>query len=290
MRVLVTGAKGMLGTDICSALIAAGQEPIATDVVDGAQFLDITDFECVRRAISEGRPDTVIHCAAYTNVDKAETEPDAAYRLNALGSWTIGAACAERGIPVCAISTDFVFDGNKLEPYTEFDSPNPLSHYGASKLAGENCIRQICRKFWIVRTAWLFGLYGKSFPNSILTAAETRPELRVVADQKGSPTYTADLAEALVELIKSPLYGTYHLTNSGATTWHGFASKAIELAGFSHASVVPISSDEWPTPVKRPANSVLRPLALEMQNRYHMRPWDEALSEFVKKRAEMKSA
>src|SRR5215813_7369235 len=165
MRVLVTGAKGMLGTDVCTTLSSAGHEPIATDVVQGAIPMDITDVASVRRVFADERPETVIHCAAYTNVDRAETEPDAAYRLNALGSWTVAAACAERGIPICAISTDFVFDGSKPEPYTEFDLPNPISHYGASKLAGENCIRQICNRFWIVRTAWLFGLNGKSFPN-----------------------------------------------------------------------------------------------------------------------------
>src|SRR6185369_6512506 len=138
MRVLITGARGMLGTDVCTALTAAGHEPIATDVVEGAISMDITEIDSVRRVFSRERPDAVIHCAAYTNVDKAETEPDAAYRLNALGSWAVGAACAERDIPICAISTDFVFDGFKPAPYTEFDLPNPISHYGASKLAGEN--------------------------------------------------------------------------------------------------------------------------------------------------------
>lgn len=289
MRVLVTGASGMLGTDLCAALRAAGMEPIATDIAGDALRMDITDLESVRKMLGETEPDAVIHCAAYTNVDQAEREPDAAYKINALGSWSVALGCAERDIPVCAISTDFVFDGTKDGPYTEFDSPNPLSHYGASKLAGENLIRQACKKHWIARTAWLYGVHGKSFPNSILTAAETRSELKVVADQRGCPTYAGDLAQGLVRLIQSPYYGTYHLTNSGDTNWLGLASMALELAGKTHVKVIPITAAEWPSPVKRPSNSVLRNYALELQGAPLLRPWQEALAEYVKERAAKKA-
>jgi dTDP-4-dehydrorhamnose reductase len=288
MRVLVTGAAGMLGTDVCAALKTAGHEPLPTDLVGDTMPLDITDAGAVRETVVRLRPDAVLHCAAYTNVDGAERDPDAAYRVNALGSWTVAAACAAQDVPLCAISTDFVFDGAKTEPYTEFDAPNPLNHYGASKLAGENRVREICRRHWIVRTAWLYGLHGKSFPNTILTAAETRPELRVIADQRGSPTFTEDLAKALLWIIRSPLYGTYHVTNAGAITWYEFARRALELAGMGHVKVVPITSGEWPSPTRRPANSALRPYALELQNVPLPRPWEEALAEFVRKRAELR--
>ncbi len=283
MRVLVTGARGMLGTDVCARLAAEGHEPIATGRSGDVERMDVTDRSAVRRALRSHRPDAVIHCAAYTAVDAAESDDEAAYRLNALGSWTVAAACSEHDVPLCAISTDFVFDGEKVEPYTEFDIPRPLSVYGASKLAGEQCIRAIWRKHWIVRTAWLFGLHGKCFPDTILRAAEARPALRVVADQHGSPTYTADLAMALVALLKTPLYGTYHITNRGATTWHAVAVRAVQLAGLS-TPVEAISTEDWSTPARRPRNSVLRPLALEMQNAYNMRPWEEALEEYVRLR------
>lgn len=287
MRVLVTGANGMLGTDLCAALRAAGLEPLPTARADPAAPLDVTDFAAVKETLARLRPDIVIHCAAYTHVDEAERDPDAAYRVNAQGSWNVAAVCAERDIPLCALSTDFVFDGTKDGPYTEFDAPNPINQYGASKRAGEDCVRQLCRKHWIVRTAWLFGLHGRCFPDSILRAAETRSELRVVADQRGSPTYTADLAEALVRLIRSPLYGTYHVTNAGAATWYDFARKALELAGREDVRVVPILASEWPSPVRRPANSVLRNYAQELQSAPLLRPWEESLAEFIQKRQEV---
>lgn len=287
MRALVTGARGMLGTDLCEILAAAGHEPLPTDVRagDGVFPLDITDITAARALFAELRPDVVIHCAAYTNVDQAEREPEPAFRVNALGSWVIGAVCAERDIPVAAISTDFVFDGTKRGDYTEFDSPNPLGQYGASKLAGELCIQQACRRYWIVRTSWLYGIHGKCFPDTILRAAETRPELTVIADQRGTPTFTRDLAAALLHILQSPLYGIYHVANAGATTWYDFARKALELAGNTTTRVLPITAAEWPSPTRRPANSALRPLAMELQSLPVPRPWEEALAEYVRLRS-----
>jgi dTDP-4-dehydrorhamnose reductase len=288
MRVLVTGAKGMLGTDLCQVLEAAGHEPQPTDVRgEGlSATLDITSIDQARGALSQLAPDVVIHCAAYTNVDQAEREPDAAYRVNALGSWVMAAACHAAGIPLAAISTDFVFDGEKGEPYTEFDAPNPLGVYGASKLAGESCIRQVAPRHWIVRTAWLYGAHGKCFPDTMIRAAETRPELRVIQNQRGTPTYTRDLASALVRIIESPLYGTYHVANAGTTTWYDFARKALELAGHTKTRVVPITAAEWPSPTRRPASSALRPYALELQGAPLPRPWEEALADYVAARAQ----
>jgi dTDP-4-dehydrorhamnose reductase len=283
MRVLVTGAAGMLGVDVCAALRDAGHEPLRADVRATDLTIDICDPRAVDRAFRDLAPDRVIHCAAFTDVDRAETEPDAAYRVNALGSWSVACACAELDVPLCAISTDFVFDGTKADPYTEFDTPNPLGVYGASKLAGEQCVRQACRRHWIVRTAWLFGVHGKSFPRTILRAARSRPELRVVVDQRGTPTFTVDLARTLVAIIDGdpPAYGTYHVTNTGVTTWYDFARKAIELADLRDVAVNPISANEWPTPVRRPANSALVSPVRESLGGPVMRSWEEALAEFV---------
>lgn len=290
MRVLVTGAGGMLGTDVCRVFQAADMDVIPAPRVGGPEALDVTNTEAVRQTLTHVQPQAVVHCAAYTNVDQAEHEPDVAFRVNALGSWNLAAACAEWGIALCAISTDFVFDGNKDKPYTEFDPPHPIGTYGASKLAGEQCIREICPRHWIVRTSWLYGVHGKCFPDSILRAAETRPELRVVADQRGCPTYTVDLAEALVRLIHSPLYGTYHIANSGVTTWYHFASKVLELAGKHHVHVIPILSSEWPSPARRPANSALRPFALELQGAPLLRSWQEALADYIQERTRKHNA
>jgi dTDP-4-dehydrorhamnose reductase len=284
MRVLVTGALGMLGTDLCARLRAEGVEVTPTDVRGDAIPMDVCDVESVRGVMEGYQPDVVIHCAAYTNVDGAEADSAGAYRLNGLGSWAVATACAERDVPLCAISTDFVFDGLKAAPYTEYDAPNPLGVYGASKLAGEVCVRDCCRKHWIVRTSWLYGMHGKCFPDTILKAAVARPELRVIADQHGTPTYTVDLAEALVHVIRSPLYGTYHVANLGVTSWYDFARKALELAGIS-TPVFPILASDWPSPTRRPAYSALRPLALEMQGAPLPRPWEEALANYVARRA-----
>jgi dTDP-4-dehydrorhamnose reductase len=286
MRVLVTGAGGMLGTDVCCVFQAAGLDVIPAPRVGGPEALDVTNTEAVRRTIAHVQPQVVVHCAAYTNVDQAEHEPDVAFRVNALGSWNVAIACAERNISLCAISTDFVFDGQKTEPYTEFDLPHPIGIYGASKLAGEECIREVCWRHWIVRTSWLYGVHGKCFPDSILRAAETRAELRVVADQRGCPTYTVDLADALARLIHSPLYGTYHIANTGVTTWYHFANKILELAGKQHIRVTPILSSEWPSPAKRPANSALRPYALELQGAPLPRSWQEALIDYMQERTQ----
>lgn len=292
MRVLVTGAKGMLGTDLCDVLRGAGHEPLPTDVrgEDLAATMDITDLDSTRATLGRLVPDAVIHCAAYTNVDQAEREPDAAYRLNALGSWVVASACAERGVPICAISTDFVFDGTNDAPYVEFDAPNPLGVYGASKLAGETCVRQAAPKHWIVRTSWLYGVHGKNFPDTMIRLAETRPEIAVIADQHGCPTYTRDLAAALTGIISRPLYGTYHAANTGVTTWYDFAREAVRLAGLDADKVKPILAADWPSPTRRPTYSPLRPYALELQGAPLPRPWQEALADFVRERAELHPA
>jgi dTDP-4-dehydrorhamnose reductase len=234
------------------------------------------------------QPETVIHCAAMTDVDGCERDPDRAYLVNAIGTWNIACACAHFGCPVVYVSTDYVFDGTKESPYTEFDKPNPINVYGASKLAGEEAVRDLCAKHFIVRTSWVIAPHGKNFALTILNLAkqrivenETDKPLTIVADQIGSPTYAKDLAQFLSSLVGSPLYGIYHFTNSGYCSWYEFASKVIEFAGIDQVKVVPIKSEDWPTPTRRPKYSVLRHYRLELLGRDNVRDWKEAVRELV---------
>ncbi len=280
MKILVTGAKGMLGTDVCAELTSREIEFIPSDLAD----LDLTDFGAVKSLIELKRPTHVINCAAYTAVDAAETSVALAYRGNALTCLTLAISCNLLSVPLMSVSTDFVFDGSKDSAYNEFDVPNPLGIYGKSKLAGEELIRRNAPEHWIVRTSWLFGVNGKCFPDTIIKAAMSRPELKVVADQFGKPTYTVDLASAMVDLLDNPFYGTYHITNSGTTNWHTFASETVRLAGLE-TPVLPITTEEYPTPAKRPANSALHSIMREMQGISPLRCWKEALEDYVHKRS-----
>jgi dTDP-4-dehydrorhamnose reductase len=279
LKILITGAGGILGTDIVSAL--SKHDLVLTDVLPNFTAMDISDSEQVMRTIADVRPEMVIHTAAYTDVDGCEREPDKAYRLNAGGTWNVAAACRKVGARMIYISTDFVFDGTKGAMYTEYDTPNPLSVYGASKLAGETHVRTLCPEHFVVRTAWLYGVNGKSFPKTIINAAQTRKQLKVVADQIGSPTFTVDLAAKIAQTIESPLFGTYHITNKGACSWHEFALQTLRYKGINDVEVQAICSKDWPTPTKRPEYSVLRHYSLELQGMDDMRPWEDALQEFV---------
>lgn len=280
MKVLVTGACGMLGSLVCEKL-RDKHTVIATDVLWQCEMLDITDTSSVFDTINRVRPEMVIHCAAMTDVDGCERAPDTAHKINAIGTWNLACACASIDCPIAYVSTDYVFDGEKGEPYTEFDSPNPVSHYGASKLAGEEAIRELCPKHYVVRTSWLFSPRGKNFPLSILKAAEVRPELRVVADQIGSPTYANDLADFLIGLVGSPLYGTYHYTNAGHCSWFEFAQAILNAAGKSEVKITAITTEQWPTPTRRPKFSVLRRYRMELLGRDNARPWQDAVAEFA---------
>ena len=282
MKVLVTGANGMLGTDLVE-ILSDRDQVIPTDVTGNALHLDITDTKECLDVILEHRPDIVVHCAAYTDVDGCERCPDKAFKLNALGTWNVAAACNLADAALVYVSTDFVFDGEKGEPYTEYDSPNPISRYGASKYAGEQHVRALCRRHYIARTAWLYGAHGKNFPLSIINAARQKKKLTVVADQTGSPTYTRDLAGAIKDIMTSPLYGTYHLTNSGSCTWYDFACETLSLAGIKDAEISAISTKDWPSPTKRPKYSVLRHYSLELQGRVDLRHWKDALADFMQR-------
>jgi len=293
LRILVTGAAGRLGKEIVRVFSAAHEVygfDIAPDAV--AEMLDILDERAVASCVAGVRPDLAVHAAAYTDVDGCESDPDTAFRVNAIGTWNIAAACAKADVPVAYVSTDFVFDGEKDEPYIEFDEPNPISVYGYSKLAGEKVMRDICPKHFIIRTAWLYADGGKSFPAAILEAAFAGKPLKVVTDQVGSPTYDPDLAEGIYKLVMSSddtvssMFGTYHLTNQGRCSRYELAKKAVKLAGLNVVIEQTISGD-YNAPGKkiarRPRNSVLRNYALELRGMELMRPWEDALAEFVGK-------
>jgi len=289
MRILITGAAGMLGTDARRLFAASGHDVIPTDVGPAAtgdmRPLDITDGAAVRATFAETNPDLVFHGAAYTNVDGCERGPDLAHRVNALGTWNVACAAEEIGAALVAVSTDFVFDGMKGTAYTEFDAPSPVNHYGASKLAGENLARAACRRCYVVRTSWLYGVHGKNFPYTVINLAKIKPELPIVADQFGTPTYTVDLLEAVLGIIQTPLYGVYHVSNGGATNWEEFAKAILAKTNSAHVPVRPITSGEYAqrfgSPTRRPAYSVLRHYALELMGRDTLRPWEDALDAFL---------
>jgi len=285
MNVLVTGAGGMLGTDLCADLSARGHVVVATDVREPFVPLDITDTKAVRAAFAQHRPDAVIHCAAWTDVDGAEKNPDGAYKVNALGSWNVATVCAETNVWMAHVSTDFVFDGEKGAPYTEFDATNPLGHYGASKEAAERLVRQtLPARHVIARTAWLYGVQGKNLPYVILNAAKTRPELSFVSDQIVCPTHTKDLSRKLIDLIEDPLPGTYHVCSAGSCSLYEFAQAVVAGAGLT-TPVVPTTlaefEEKYHPPTRRPRATPLRRLALEMRGMDDLPTWDDALRQFL---------
>lgn len=287
MRVFVTGAQGMLGQDLLPILREAGDEVIPSDMRPGTDpafvALDLIDLDATKEAISRARPDVVIHGAAYTNVDGAESDPDAAYRVNALGTWNVALACQEVGAAMLLVSTDYVFDGAKGTAYDEYDAPNPQSVYGRSKYAGELHVQQVLNRFYVVRTAWLYGHHGKNFVETILQAAAERPELKVVNDQWGCPTWTRDLSRTLSALIRSGRYGIYHATGQGECTWMDFAREIVSQGGLS-TPVLPQTTEELNRPAPRPRYSVLRNRALEMTGLAPMPDWHSSLRRYFQER------
>ncbi|WDT93563.1 dTDP-4-dehydrorhamnose reductase [Thermoleophilum album] len=248
-RVLVTGAGGMLGRVVL--------EEIPGAVGATRQELDICDERQARAVLARERPHWVVHCAAYTNVDGAEAEPEEALRVNGEGAGIVARAAAEVGAGIVYISSDYVFDGSKGSPYVEDDATGPISAYGRSKLAGEQAVTEANDNHLIVRTSWLFGPYGRNFVDTILTLAREREKLQVVHDQIGCPTYTRHLARAIAQLLEAPARGVHHVAGGGACSWFEFASEAVRLAGVA-CNVEPCTTEQFPRPAPRPANSVLR--------------------------------
>ncbi|MCC7433208.1 MAG: dTDP-4-dehydrorhamnose reductase [Methanoregulaceae archaeon] len=274
MKILLIGGYGMLGTDLREEFVRRGWEVIAPTLEE----LDITDPVQVA-GCAEMAGEWVVNAAAYTAVDKAESEPDEAMMVNGLAVGYLGQMAAMAGSKFLHISTDFVFDGTKTEPYTEDDATNPLGEYGRSKLVGEE--QALAHAGVVVRTAWLFGPNGGSFPRTMIRVAREGKPLRVVADQTGCPTYTADLARVIADLIAKIAYpGVYHAVGPDTMTWHEFACRTLSAAGIDY-EIAPISTAEYPTPAKRPAYSVLSSAKIEAMGIAPMRPIDEALAEFV---------
>ncbi|HEX3605757.1 MAG TPA: dTDP-4-dehydrorhamnose reductase [Candidatus Dormibacteraeota bacterium] len=279
MRIAVTGAGGQLGRELVDVLGAAGHVALAHD----RSGCDVTEPGAVRRMLDAARPDVVVNCAAWTNVDGAEADPDGAYRGNALGPRLLAAACHAAGVRLCHLSTDFVFDGETEAAYEEWAPVRPLSVYGASKLAGEEEVRALCPDHQIVRTAWLYGRDGPNFVLTMLRLAGSRPELRVVADQRGSPTWTGHLAPALVRLVELGVPGTFHLSGGGAATRHEWAEAVVAAAGLT-TPVVPVSSAEFPLPARRPRSSVLDNRAWRLLGEPPLPDWREGVRDYVSTR------
>ena len=272
-RILVVGATGMLGTDLMTGLADY-------DITGmGSSQLDITDAFAVDRTVKSF--DIVINSAAFTAVDDAEREEEQAFALNAQGPRNLARACKLGGATLVQVSTDYVFDGAAAEPYPEDARANPQSVYGASKHAGEQAVLEECPdSSLIVRTSWLYGLHGQSFPRSILQAGKARETLDVVSDQRGQPTWTVDVVAMIRMLIEAGISkGTFHATNSGSTTWHGFASRLFELAGWDPSRVHQTMSADFPRPAPRPAWSVLGHTAWAQAGLRSPRPWGAALDD-----------
>lgn len=275
MKVLITGARGMLAQDIIRVLQGSHQLTLTTRAE-----LDIGSPSRTAELLALHAPECVINCAGYTNVDGCETDADRAYAANAEGVKNLALACKKTGAQLIHFSTDYVYDGACQRPYVEDDEPNPLSVYGKSKLAGERYIREILERHVIIRTEWLYGLHGKHFVGTILKLAQERDELEVVNDQTGSPTCAADLARAVEALLSVPACGIYHVTNAGSCTWYDFACKILALTG-SAARVRPISAHRLARPALRPASSVLDCLKFTRATGLVLRPWDQALAAYL---------
>jgi len=268
----------MLGTDLVRILEEQGHKVFATDIEE----LDITQFDSLKRMVRDVSPDVIVNCAAYTDVDKAEEEPDKAFLINAIGVRNLALVCKDLDIDLCHISTDYVFDGTKKGPYMPNDLPNPINAYGKSKLAGEEHVQKILNKFYIVRTSWLYGKHGKNFVYTILDLAKKQEVLRMVDDQIGSPTWTVTLAQAIAKLIQTQKYGIYHVTDKteNGISWYEFAKEIVRISGI-RIDVFPAKIEEFPRPAKRPKNSVLDIKMSQLALNEDIPPWGKSLKMFL---------
>lgn len=277
MRILVTGASGQLGYDVERELERRGIEHLGTS----SRELDITDREAVERLMAAYRPDAAIHCAAYTKVDLAEDEPERCWAVNADGTRNMAAACRKTGAKLLYISTDYVFPGAGERSYETGDPTGPVNTYGRSKLAGELAVQSLLEKYFIVRISWVFGKNGSNFVKTMLRLAETKADLSVVCDQIGSPTYTADLAPLLCDMVQTERYGVYHATNEGTCAWSEFAEAIFELAG-RQVVVHPIPTSAYPTRAVRPLNSRMSKERLRDNGFQELPEWKNALARYLK--------
>lgn len=277
MRVLVTGAKGQLGTDLMEELERRGLTGIGVDVDE----MDITDQEACRRVICGAQADAVIHCAAYTAVDAAEDHVELCRKINGGGTRNVALACREAGVKMMYISTDYVFDGQGDRPWEPDDERHPLNVYGQAKYEGELAVEELLEHYFTVRIAWVFGVAGKNFIRTMLKLGEERGAVSVVNDQTGSPTYTSDLARLLVDMIQTDRYGRYHATNEGLCSWYEFAVEIFRQAGMDQVEVTPVSSEEFPAKAKRPSNSRMSKEKLSENGFERLPSWQDALGRFL---------
>lgn len=285
LKLLVTGGGGMLEHTLSPLLRQRGHEVFALNKSE----LDVTDFTQVESALDRLQPEMVLHCAAYTQVDAAESEPETAFLVNYSGSENVAIACAKLDAAMVYISTDYVFDGKGNRPYKTSDETGPLSQYGKSKLAGELAVQKHCPRHYILRTSWLYGEHGKNFVDTIYKLAQERGQISVVADQVGSPTSTLSFSEIIADLIEvaPEHYGLYHATDEGATSWFDFAReivKGLEFAG-EKIKVLPIESKDMPRPAPRPAYSVLDKSELVKLLGRPLTPWQLALEHYLELKA-----
>lgn len=277
IKVLVTGVNGQLGYDVVERLKELGIDAVGAVRND----FDISDYEQTRKYISEVDPDIIVHCAAYTAVDKAEDEKELCYSVNVEGTRNIAKATKEIDAKLVYISTDYVFDGSGSEPHLEEEKTNPINYYGYTKEQGEQIVKDLIEKSFIVRTSWVYGVNGNNFVKTMIKLAETRDEINVVYDQIGAPTYAKDLASFIANLLQTNKYGIYHATNEGFCSWYEFAEKIFELAGI-RINVNPISSDEYPTKAKRPMNSKLSKANIDRAGLDRLPSWEDALGRYLK--------
>lgn len=273
MKIALTGAEGMLGHDVQKVFSDADITPFTLHT------LDITVLDDVMKKIREVRPDFLVHAAAFTDVDRCESEPEKAYLVNGLGARNVVMACEEIKCPVLYISTDYVFDGSKKGPYDEWDETKPINQYGLSKLMGERYVASLTNRFYIVRTSWLYGRNGKNFVETILRLLSERETIEVVNDQVGCPTFTLDLAIKLKEVIGKG-YGLYHITNAGRCSWYDFAVMIASKEGIKK-QIIPTTTERFNRPAKRPANSVLGNTMLRLEGISPLRHWEEALDAYL---------
>lgn len=276
MKILVTGAHGQLGSDICKRLNALH---ISNEGVDIEDF-DLTNQEQTISAIQAYQPDHVIHCAAYTAVDQAEKNRDACFAINVEGTRNVALGCKSCDASMVYISTDYVFSGEGDQPFATDDLPNPLSVYGESKWLGEQMVQEVLDRFFIVRTSWIYGVNGRNFVKAMLRLSEERPEISVVCDQIGSPTYTTDLSVAICDLLQTGRYGVYHCTNEGFCSWYEFACEIMRLA-VRNTKIKPIPTTEYASQTRRPLNSRLSKRSLDAAGIARLPSWQSGLERYL---------
>ncbi len=282
MKLLITGADGMVGRDFCEVAGRMGHQLTPTD----ADELDVTDMSLLREIMLETKPDAVFHFAAMTDVDGCETRPDEAYRVNVIGTENVALCCANLNVPMVFTSTGSLFGGEKTSPYTEFDEPRPVSRYGKTKYLGEQIIQRVAPMHFICRGGWMFGggPKDKKFVARIVQLASEKEEIFGVTDRTGTPTYTVDFSRRMLEILGTGRYGLYHAANDGYCTRYEFARKIVELAGLENCRVKPVVAAKIPMPAQRPRLEALDGYKCRLLGMPRMRSWEPALKEYMETR------